>query len=32
MVVYGIFGEMSLIQNFVSKFQVLGNNKTIFEP
>jgi hypothetical protein len=29
--VYGKFGDMSLIQNFLSKFRIL-ENKSVFEP
>jgi hypothetical protein len=30
--VHGKFAEMSLVQNFLPKFRVLGNNKSVFEP
>jgi hypothetical protein len=29
---HGKFGEMSLVQNFLSEFWILGNNKSVFKP
>jgi hypothetical protein len=30
--VHGKFGEMSLVQNLLSEFGILGNNKSVFKP
>jgi hypothetical protein len=29
--VHGEFGQISLIQNFLPKFRILGNNKAVFK-
>jgi hypothetical protein len=29
---HGKFGEMSIVQNFLSEFWILGNNKSVFKP